>query len=150
VSDIKLSATARVAATLAKPAAAWGRRHLRTDIVGWLTTRSPDGQLQNSVISYLWEDGTILFYSEPNTPKLRNIEHDPTAAFHLCGDRYGDHGLVIEGLAEIDHSAAPSNVHPAYALKYRAPLAHWRMDLDETAAEFSVPVRIRPTRVRAY
>ncbi len=147
---VETPAEDRVAATLGKPSAAWARRHLTTDIVGWVTTRSVDGRLQSSVISFLWDDGTVLFYSQPDTPKIHNIEHDPAAAFHLLGDGYGDHGLVMEGLAEIDPSTAPSNVEPAYRAKFRAPLRHWRMDEDETAARFSVPVRFRPTRLRAW
>lgn len=140
----------RVQATLGAAKAAWARRHLATDVVGWLTTQSPDGRLQSSVISFLWDGETILVYSQPDTPKIRNIEHDPAVSFHLSGDRYGDHGLIMEGVAEIDRSTPPGNVHPAFREKHRGPLAHSQMDPDEAAATFSVPIRIRPTRVRTW
>lgn len=129
---------------------AWGREHLEQDVVGWLTTRAPDGRLQSSPISFLWEDGTILFYSQPGTPKLRNIGATPQVAFHLQADAYADHALIIEGLARVDHDALPSDRHAAYRAKYREPLAHWGLEEAQTARDFSVAVRITPVRVRAW
>jgi hypothetical protein len=34
--------------------------------------------------------------------------------------------------------------------KYREPLAHWGMDPSATAREFSLAIRTRPTRIRAF
>jgi PPOX class probable F420-dependent enzyme len=133
---------------LARDDADWARRHLETDVVAWLTTVASDGRPQSSVISFLRDGPTILFYSMPDTPKLRNIARSPLVSFHLQSDPYGDHFLVIEGLAAVDRSIAPSDVHAAYRAKYREPLAHWDMDEATTAREFSVPIRISPTRVR--
>jgi PPOX class probable F420-dependent enzyme len=128
--------------------AAWAREHLATDIVGWLTTIAPDGRPQSSVISFLHESGTILLYSEPGAPKLRNIERSPKVSFNLQSDVYGDHYLSIEGLASIDRSVPPSDRHEAYHAKYIEPHAHWGMDVSDVARDFSVPLRILPTRVR--
>jgi PPOX class probable F420-dependent enzyme len=129
---------------------AWAREHLAADVVGWLTTVGPDGRVMSSVISFLWDGATILFYSKPNTPKLRNMAEHPQVSFTLNTDTYGDHILVIEGEAAIDHAAEPSDVHEAYASKYHAPLEHWEMDEAQTAREFSVAIRITPTRIRAW
>jgi PPOX class probable F420-dependent enzyme len=109
---------------------------------------TPDGTPQSSPISFLWDGGTIFFYSEPDTPKLRNLSASPRVSFTLRGDAYADHLLIIEGDAALDRSIAPSDVHPAYREKYREPLAHWEMDESETARRFSVPIRITPTRIR--
>jgi PPOX class probable F420-dependent enzyme len=128
--------------------AAWAREHLETDIVAWLTTVAPDGRPQSSVISFLHEGGTILFYSQPDTPKLRSVEHSPLVSFHLQSDPYGDHFLVIEGTAAIDQSVPPSDRHPAYYAKYLEPHAHWEMDVAQVARDFSIPLRITPRRVR--
>jgi PPOX class probable F420-dependent enzyme len=133
---------------LEKDDAAWAREHLAADVVAWLTTVAADGRPQSSVISFLHDGATIVFYSQPDTPKLRNIARSPLVSFHLQSDPYGDHLLVVEGRAEVDPSIPPSNAHEAYRAKYQEPLAHWAMDEAVTAAEFSVPVRIRPTRVR--
>ena len=137
-----------LAEALLRADAAWAREHLEKDIVAWLTTIAPDGRPQSSVISFLHEEGSILFYSQPATPKLRNIELSPKVSFHLQSDPYGDHYLVIEGTAAVDHSVPPSDRHAVYRAKYLEPHAHWEMDLADVARDFSVPLRIVPTRVR--
>jgi PPOX class probable F420-dependent enzyme len=138
----------KLATALAKEEAAWAREHLETDVVAWLTTVAADGRPQSSVISFLHDGSTIFFYSQPDTPKLRNIARSALVSFHLQSDPFGDHLLIVEGIAELDPSIAPSDIHGAYRAKYREPLAHWAMDEAATAADFSVPVRVRPTRVR--
>jgi len=135
---------------LESEAGAWALEHLRDDVVGWITTIAPDGRVQASAISFLWDGATILFYSKPNTPKLRNIAAHPQVSFNLNSDEYADHILVVEGTAALDPDCAPSDVHPAYAAKYHGPLAHWEMDEAQTARDFSVAIRIIPTRIRAY
>ena len=135
-------------AALERDDAGWAREHLAGDIVAWLTTLAADGTPQSSVISFLWEGDTILFYSQPDTPKLRNIARSPRVSFNLQSDPYGDHLLTIEGTAEEDPSVPPSDVHAAYRAKYREPLEHWGMGEAETARDFSVPIRITPRRVR--
>jgi PPOX class probable F420-dependent enzyme len=129
---------------------AWARRHLHADVVAWLTTQAPDGRLQSSPISFLWEDGSVLFYSQPDTPKLRNIARSPKVSFTLRGDEYADHVLILEGLASVEPGTPSSYDHEVYRAKYREPLSHWGMDEQQTASEFSVPIRIRPTRIRAW
>ena len=129
---------------------AWAREHLAQDVVGWLVTVAPDGRVQAAAISFLWDGQTILFYSKPGTPKLRNIAAHPEVSFNLNSDPYADHVLVIEGVAEAEPDCAPSDVHTVYAAKYHSPLEHWGMDEAQTAREFSVAVRITPTRIRAY
>ncbi len=140
----------RVRSALAAEQAAWAREHLERDVTGWLTTVAPDGRVQSSPISFLWDGETILFYSKPDAPKVRNIAAHPQVSFNLNTDEYADHMLVIEGLACVDESTRPSNVDPAYSAKHNTALAHWDMDVDKTAAEFSLPIRITPTRVRAW
>jgi PPOX class probable F420-dependent enzyme len=135
---------------LAAPKGAWAAEHLACDVVGWLTTVTADGRVQSSPISFLWDGESILFYSKPTTPKLRNIAAHPQVSFNLNSDPFADHYLVIEGTAAVDEAVLPSDVHPAYAAKYHAPLVHWEMNEAQTAREFSVPVRITPVRIRAW
>ena len=135
-------------AALARDDAVWAREHLERDVVAWLTTVAPDGRVQSSPISFLRDGADLFFYSQPNTPKLRNIAHSPLVSFHLQSDPYGDHSLIIEGTAAIDATIPPLDVHERYRAKYTEPHAHWRLDFTQTALDFSVPIRIRPTRVR--
>jgi PPOX class probable F420-dependent enzyme len=133
---------------LKRDAAGWAREHLADDVVAWLTTVAPDGTPQSSLVSFLWEGETILVYSQPDTPKLRNIARSPLVSFNLQSDPYGDHLLTIEGTAAEDRAVPPADEHAAYAAKYREPLEHWEMGEAETARDFSVPIRITPRRVR--
>ena len=135
---------------LATDDGAWAREHLESDVVAWFTTVAADGTPQPSVISFLWDGDSIFFYSQPDTPKLRNIARSPQVSFHLRSDNLGDHALIVSGTAEIDPTIPPSDRHDGYRAKYRAPLAHWGMGEAATAASFSVPIRIRPRRVRVF
>ena len=135
-------------AALARDDAAWAREHLERDVVAWLTTVAPDGRVQSSVISFLHDGPDLVFYSQPNTPKLRNIAHSPLVSIHLQSDPYGDHTLIVEGRAVIDATIPPLDVHERYRAKYTEPHAHWGLDFTQTALDFGVPIRIRPTRVR--
>jgi PPOX class probable F420-dependent enzyme len=139
-----------VAKALEAESAAWARRHLAEDVVGWLTTVAADGRVQSSPVSFLWDGETVLVYSKPETPKLRNIAAIPQVSFHLNTDEYGDQVLIIEGTAEVDASAPLWIDNPAMVAKYREPLAHWELDERETSRDFSSAIRIRPTRVRAW
>ena len=133
---------------LARDDAVWAREHLERDVVAWLTTVAPDGRVQSSLISFLHDGADVFFYSQPGTPKLRNIADSPLVSFHLQSDPYGDHSLIIEGTAVIDGTIPPLDAHERYRAKYREPHAHWGLDFTQTALDFSVPIRIRPTRVR--
>ena len=123
---------------------------LDTDIVGWLTTVAPNGTPQASVISFLRDGETIIFYSQPDTPKLRNLAANQRVSFHLNCDEIGNQMVTIEGDAWIDESAPKSNEIPAYLTKYEEPYRRWGMDARDTANQFWVAVRIRPTRIRAW
>ena len=135
-------------AALARDDAGWAREHFERDVVAWLTTVAPDGRVQSSLISFLHDGADLFFYSQPGTPKLRNIAHSPLVSFHLQSDPYGDHSLIVEGTAVIDATIPPLDVHERYRAKYTEPHAHWGLDFTQTALDFSVPIRIRPTRVR--
>ena len=139
---------AQLTAALARDDAAWAREHLERDVVAWLTTVAPDGRVQSSLISFLHDGADVFFYSRANTPKIRNIAHSPRVSFHLQSDPYGDHSLIIEGTAVIDPTIPPLDVHERYRAKYQEPHAHWGLDFTQTALDFSVPIRIQPTRVR--
>ena len=140
----------RIRQALEAESAAWARRHLAEDVVGWLTTVAADGRVQSSPVSFLWDGETVLVYSKPDALKIRNIVANPQVSFGLNTDKYGDHILVLEGTAEVDAAAPPWSSNPAMIAKFREPLRHWELDEAETSRDFSVAIRIHPTRVRAF
>ena len=126
------------------------QERLHTDIVAWLTTVAPDGTPQTAVISFFWDGDTILFYSQPNTWKLRNLATNRRVSFHLNCDNLGNQMVAIEGDAWVDGTAPKSKDIPAYLTKYEEPYERWNMDPEDTADEFRVAVRVRPTRIRTW
>jgi PPOX class probable F420-dependent enzyme len=133
---------------LAADHAAAARERLANDVVGWLTTIAADGRPQASVISFLWDGDGILFYGRPDTPRVRNVAANGAVSFHLNCDPYGDHVVIVDGRARVMPLEKRSDVHPAYAAKYREPLASLGLDERETADELALPIRIHPERVR--
>ena len=98
-------------------------RRLRDETVGWLTTVGPDGTPQPSPIWFLWDGETVLMYSRPDTPKLRNIERNPRVALNLDGDGRGGDIVILTGEARIDREAPAATDYPEYLEKYRQRFA---------------------------
>jgi PPOX class probable F420-dependent enzyme len=139
-----------VRAALTKDSADWARKHLEEDIVGWLATVTADGRVQTSPIAFLWDGETLLIYSAPDAPKVRNIGGHPQVSFQLNSDEYGDRVLIVEGIAAVDAEAPAWADNPAMVAKYHDHMAHWNLDEAENSRQMAAPIRIRPTRVRAW
>jgi PPOX class probable F420-dependent enzyme len=123
---------------------------LRDELVLWLVTVSADGTPVPTPVWFWWDGETILVYSQPNKPKLRHIATNPRVALALRTDEDGDALVVITGEAVVDESAPRADALAGYIEKYRSSIA--RLDSDPTAfaAEYSVAMRIRPTKLRAW
>ena len=146
-----MSGSGSVTAPLTSERGAWAAKHLETDLVGWLTTVAPDGRVQSSAVAFFWDGATILLYSQPDTPKLRNIAANPRVSFALNTDVYGDHVLILEGTAAVDGTTPAWDANEAFSAKFRDAVVHWGGTDDQALVRsFSVAVRITPTRIRAW
>lgn len=123
---------------------------LRTDMIGWLTTVRPDGQPQTFPIWFLWENGELLIYSDRRAKRNENIRANPHVSLHLDDDGRGNDIVIVEGEARIDGSAPPVTEHAGYLAKYRRWIDEFLTSPDEMATIYNVPLRIRPTRGRAF
>ena len=121
---------------------------LRDEKIAWLTTVRRDGQPQSSPVWFLYIDGEIVVYSRPTTQKVRNVRANPKAALHLRDIDDGADVVSIEGAAVIDERYPRAAAMPGYVEKYRSMIADLRMDPASFARAYSVPIRIRPLRVR--
>src|SRR3954447_8640646 len=92
-------------------------RRLRTERIGGLVSVSPGGTPRPIPVWFLWEGESILLYSRPGTPKLRNIAANPRVALHLDGDGWGGDVVVVTGEAEV-LDGPPANEVEAYVEKY--------------------------------
>lgn len=125
-------------------------RRLRDESVIWLTTVREDGAPQPSPVWFLWDDRQLLIYSQPNTPKLRNIASNATVALNFDSDGQGGDIIVLSGQAKIDPSTPPATSRPAYIAKYRQGIAGIHMTPETFAATYSVAVLVTPTALRGH
>jgi PPOX class probable F420-dependent enzyme len=125
-------------------------RWLQEDIVAWLVTVSPDGTPVPTPVWFWWDGETVLVYSQPGKPKLRHIAANRRVAIALPLDEVGDLRAVVTGNAELDESAPAAFENPEYIAKYRDEIARLGSNPEQFSGAYSVPIRIRPTRLRAW
>src|ERR1039457_1702621 len=58
-------------------------RHLKDEIVIWLTTVRPDGRPEPSPVWFYWDGATVLIYSMPGKTKLKAIASNPHVALNF-------------------------------------------------------------------
>ncbi len=124
-------------------------RRLRDEPVAWLITVSPDGQPQPSPVWFEWDGASVLLYSKPNTPKLRNIAANPRVSLHLDGNGNGGDIVIVSGTASLSDDP-PADAVPTYVAKYGAFIAGNGWTPAGFAADYSVALRIAPTRLRGW
>ncbi len=123
---------------------------LREEIIGWLTTVSPQGAPRPIPVWFLWDGGgSILLYSRPGKRKLRNIAVNPKVSLNLDSDRLEADIVVCWGEIRVSDDP-PSNEVPAYVEKYAERIAALGWTPESFAADFSVPLRIELTRIHGW
>jgi PPOX class probable F420-dependent enzyme len=131
----------------------WGARaarRLREEIIGWLTTVSPEGAPQPVPIWFLWDGaGSMLLYSRPGMRKLRNIATNPKVSVNLDSDRVDADIVICWGEVRISDDP-PATEMPEYIAKYAERIAALGWTPESFAADFSVPLRITLNRIHGW
>ena len=126
-------------------------QRLRDEEVIWLTTVNSDHKPEPSPVWFLWDGAdTILIYSQPDKPKLRNIAENPIVALNFNTTPTGEDVVVLSGEAALDDQAPPPSADAAYLAKYRAAIQRIGYDPEQFAQSYSVPIRVRLTKVRGF
>ncbi|MFM9107624.1 MAG: TIGR03667 family PPOX class F420-dependent oxidoreductase [Chloroflexota bacterium] len=123
---------------------------LGRDQIAWLVTVDADGTPQPSPVWFLWEQDSLLIFSRPAAPKIRNIAARPRVAVHFDGDHDGGDIVVLTGMAAADPTAPAADAIPAYVEKYRAGIASLGMTPAAFAADYSAAIRVHPASVRGH
>lgn len=118
---------------------------LAAEEIGWLTTVAADGRPQSSPVWFLWHDGAVWIASEPSATKLVNLAGNPAAAFHLEGAAPGDLVVTLEGTATVG-----GTLPDGYADKYAVAMERLATTAAAYLGDFSVTVRLVPSRVRMF
>jgi PPOX class probable F420-dependent enzyme len=135
------------------PSTPFGQRveaKLNSAQIIWLVTSDGDGTPQPSPVWFLREGVTLLIYSKPNAPKLRNIGSHPRVALHFDTDASGNDVIILHGTAAVDTSVPPPDQPGPYLEKYRAGIADIEMSPEQFAAAYSTPIRVRIEKVRGF
>jgi PPOX class probable F420-dependent enzyme len=117
-------------------------------LIVWLTTVSRQGQPRSSPVWFWWDGDAFHLFSQPRKPKLLNIAANPRVSLHLEGGREGEDIVVFEGRAKIVRNGQAATSFPEYMGKYRRPIASYGWTPESFAADYAVPIVVRPTRVR--
>ncbi len=148
---------------LANPAHARVLERLATDRIAWLTTVTPDGQPETVPVWFLWIpatatpadarreiDAEILVYGYRRARRNRNLEANDRVSLALRTDEHGSDVVVIEGRATMDpdYPQVPDNL--AYLEKYGESIDGSLGGVEAMAADYDIPIRIRPTRLITY
>lgn len=123
---------------------------LRADLVAWLITVAADGTPSPTPVWFLWDGTSIVVYSQREKPKLRHIAANPRVALALRTDELGDEITVITGDAAVDVSLPSADQVHGYVDKYSGLIARLGADPASFAAEYAIPVRITPTKLRQW
>lgn len=126
-------------------------RRLEQEIIGWLTTVSPEGQPQPIPVWFLWDGAeSILMYSRPDKRKLANIAANPKVSLSLDSDGLEADIVVVWGEMHLSDDP-PADQNPDYVEKYRGRIEalSWKTP-ENFAADFSVPLRITVTRIHGW
>jgi PPOX class probable F420-dependent enzyme len=124
-------------------------RHLRDEIVVWLTTVSPRGAPLPMPVWFVWDGAdSVRMYSQPGA-RVRNIEANEHVTLNFPGDGRGGDIVVLSGDAAIDPDARADQDRD-YLAKYGGHISRIGMTPETFAKRYSVPVRIRLGRVRGH
>ena len=94
--------------------------------------------------------GVLLPRAERDKPKLRHIAANPRVALALRTDEIGDEITVVSGDAVVDASLPSADAVPDYVAKYAGLIADMGSAPGPFAGEYSVPIRITPTKLRQW
>jgi PPOX class probable F420-dependent enzyme len=139
--------------TIAIPDTEFGaraERHLTDDVVAWLTLVDSSGTPQPAPVWFLWDNSSVLVYSQGDAKRLAHLRANPRVALHFDGNGTGGDIVVLTGDAEIvpDEPSVPQN--PEYLAKYGDRITGGWQTAENFASTYSVPVRIRLKRLRGH
>src|SRR5690348_4576403 len=128
------------------------RSRLQTETVVWLTTTGADGTPQPNPEWFLWEEeaDAVLVYNANNANRLDHVAVRPRVSLNFDGNGKGGNIVVLSGVAEQALDVPSADQHEGYLAKYARDVERVSGDPAEFAKRYSVPLRIRITKVRGF
>lgn len=152
-----MTASAKVAVVtdnvLPDPSTPYGervRRHLREDIVAWLTTTGANGTPQPNPVWFLWDDESVLVYNRADAHRLVHVRSRPGVALNFDGNGRGGDIVVVTGRAELPLGEPRPHEVAAYVAKYGKHMTRVSGSPEAFSRGYPVAMRIWPLRVRGH
>ena len=127
------------------------KQHLDKEYFIWFTTVSTDLTPQPRPVWFIWEADSFLIFSRPDAHKVAHLKEHPNVALHFnTDDKAEEDVIVFLGLAEIDPGALSAHEIPAYLEKYKSGMDELGMTPEAFSREYSLAIRVKPTKVRGW
>jgi PPOX class probable F420-dependent enzyme len=128
------------------------RERLRNSEIIWFTTTSANGTPQPNPVWFLWddEDESVLIYNATRARRLEHVAVRPRVSLHFDSDEHADEVIVLAGVAEQAADVPPATENQAYLGKYRDGIERIGSNPEKFAQDYSVPLRIRPSKLRGF
>jgi PPOX class probable F420-dependent enzyme len=123
-------------------------RHLRDDIVVWLTTVTPKGAPLPSLVWFLWDGADGVTVYSMNSARVRNIDLNPRVTMNFAGNGRGGDIVILAGRARAARHLPAADASPAYLDKYAAHIERIGMTAQTFATSYSVPIEIQLAALR--
>ncbi|MDP3983866.1 MAG: pyridoxamine 5'-phosphate oxidase family protein [Acidimicrobiia bacterium] len=115
----------------------------------WMTTVRADGQPQSAPVWYVWNGEEIRVWSLDGL-RIVNLATNSKVNLHLNDNGRGEEVVTIEGEATIDRSAGPASEEPLYVERYQPFVVEYGWTWGWYDANYPVPIRVTPSRVRSW
>ena len=130
----------------------FAKRYLKSEYFIWLTTVDSTGTPQPRPVWFIWEDDTVLIFSQAKAYKVKHIQKNPNVSLHFnSADAQGEKRLIMfTGVAKIDQNCPPANKVRAYLRKYKSGIISLNTTPLQFSREYSIAIRITPTNLRGW
>ncbi len=127
------------------------RKRLRDEEIIWFTTVGRDGTPQPNPVWFVWTGGDdVLTYHTPRAHRLVHIAERPAVSLHFNCAEDGNDVIVARGIAERADNERPPHKSAPYLAKYGDAMVRISGSLEAFAVDYSVPVKVRLTRIRGF
>lgn len=125
-------------------------RRLQQERIIWLTTVDSHGTPQPRPVWFLWDEGSFLIFSQPDTAKIGHISNNPRVALNLDSDGRGGDIVVLTGQAELIEEGDYQHQLDAYQEKYQEGFKRIGKSAEEFFSNYSVAIRVNPQSLRGH
>jgi len=128
------------------------KKHLKSEYFIWLTTVDSNLTPQPRPVWFIWENESVLIFSQAKAHKLKHIKGNAQVALHFnTEDQDGEKRLIIfTGTAKLEKKCPPTHKNRAYMRKYKSGIHGLKSTPEQFGNEYSVAIRITPTKLRGW